>query len=283
MPLKLRYILPGVAAVALVAVWTLTPHMAISKEKEADKTVVAIVNGGEITDKDVERAVESLPINGQVPMEQLFPLVIDQLINEKLIEEKADAAGLENDPEVLKRLDQIKEQVVRAIYLERQISDSVSDEAVKAEYQKIVDSMKGKKETRARHILVKSEEEAKAIIKELDEGADFAELAKKKSTGPSAADGGDLDYFGRDAMLPEFSDVAFATKVGHYAKEPVKTQYGWHIIYVEDRRDMQPPKLAEVESRLKEQLAQEALDTLVRDLRKSADIKRFGMDGKPLN
>ena len=257
---------------------------AMAKETPS-KVVVAVVNGKEIYKQDVRAMVDSLPIQGGVPLESVFPMVIDQMINETLLQSEADKlkVELERDPKVLDMIDRAKEQIIRSVYLDRQVTKTVKDSDVKAEYQKLKSEAKGKKEAHARHILVKTEDEAKAVIEKLGKGEDFAKLAETTSTGPSAPRGGDLGYFIKEAMVPEFSDVAFSLKAGTYSKKPVKTQFGWHIIKTEDIRNISVPEFKTVENAIRTRLSQQALETIVKNLRKTADIKRFSLDGKPLN
>jgi peptidyl-prolyl cis-trans isomerase C len=135
---------------------------------------------------------------------------------------------------------------------------------------------------RARHILVKTEAEAKEIIAELDKGADFAALAKKYSTDTGADAGGDLGYFGHDDMVAAFADAAFAVPAGQYARAPVKTEFGWHVIKVEDRRLGKPPSFEEAREELGQALTHEIIEAKLKELRGIAKIETFGLDGKPL-
>lgn len=251
--------------------------------KGSANPVVAVVNGTEIHKQEITDVVKTLSPQVAANAKELYPMIVDQLINEKLLEKEVSKSDLMSDPEVLKRMDMAKEQIVRAFYLERRVSEFVTDKTVKAEYSKFKEENKGQKEVRARHILVKTEEEAKAAIKELDGGADFAKLAKEKSVGPTSKRGGDLGYFTKESMVPEFSEIAFKTKKGTYAKAPVKSQFGWHVIFVEDSRDKKVPAFAEVEDGIKAKLGQLALEGLIQDLRKTATIERFDINGKPLN
>ncbi len=251
--------------------------------KGSANPVVAVVNGTEIHKQEITDVVKTLSPQVAANVKELYPMIIDQLINEKLLEKEVSKSDLINDPEVTKRIGMAKEQIVRAFYLESRVKEFVTDETVKAEYSKFKEENKGQKEVRARHILVKTEEEAKDAIKKLDGGADFAKLAKEKSVGPTAVRGGDLGYFTKEAMVAEFSKVAFKTKKGTYAKTPVKTQFGWHVIFVEGSRDKKIPAFAEVEDGIKAKLGQIALEGLIQDLRKTATIERFDINGKPLN
>jgi peptidyl-prolyl cis-trans isomerase C len=134
----------------------------------------------------------------------------------------------------------------------------------------------------ARHILVPTEAEAKSVIAELEKGADFAALAKKYSKDPGAESGGDLGYFGHDDMVKEFADAAFALSPGQYTKTPVKTEFGWHVIKVEDRRAGKPPSFEEAREQLSREIAHGIIDGKLHDLRNAAKIEEFGLDGKPL-
>ncbi len=137
-------------------------------------------------------------------------------------------------------------------YFKKHVVDTVTPDEVKARYDKEVAALPKQEEVHARHILVKTEDEAKDVIKELDAGKDFAELAKEKSTDPNKADGGDLGYFTKDRMVPEFEDAAFALEKGTYSKTPVKTQFGFHVIKVEDKRDAPPPPFEQVKEQVRQ-------------------------------
>jgi len=150
--------------------------------------------------------------------------------------------------------------------------DAISEADIKARYEKEVAAQPPEEEVKARHILVKTKEEAEDIIKQLDKGADFAKLAKEKSTGPSADKGGELGFFTKDQMVPEFSKAAFALKPGEYTKEPVKTQFGWHVIQVEDKRTTPPPPLDQVADQVKQVLMRERYFDVLKDARKNMKV-----------
>lgn len=138
-------------------------------------------------------------------------------------------------------------------------------------------------EVRARHILVKTMDEATAVIAELDGGADFAETAKDKSIGPSAQDGGDLKYFTRDQMVAPFADAAFSLCVGEVTRQPVETKFGWHVIKVEDRRPVKAPSYAEVEQDLRRQETASLIAHMLSELRDGAQIQRYDADGNEID
>lgn len=244
--------------------------------------IAAVVDGQTIYRSEVMAALDGLPIKGQVDTAKIYPMIVDQMINEKLIAAKAEKSGIESDPMVTKKLDMLRGQLVRSVYLEREVSKLITEDKIKAEYDLMKKESQGKEEIRARHILVKTEEEAKDLIGKLDAGGDFNSLAMEKSIDPGKQEGGDLGYFTKEAMVPEFANAAFDLKPGSYSKAPVKTQFGWHVIKVEDKRAKTVPAFDEVKPALQNRLGQKTLETFIKDLRQAAKIERYGMDGKPL-
>ncbi|MEK9844819.1 peptidylprolyl isomerase, partial [Thalassospira sp.] len=157
-------------------------------------------------------------------------------------------------------------------YLDRALDDAVTEDAIKAKYDEFVANNEPEPQVHARHILLENEEDAKAVIAELDDGADFVELAKEKSTGPSAPNGGDLGFFNRADMVAPFAEAAFAMEAGTYSKEPVQTQFGWHVIKVEEKKEGTQPSLDEVRQQLTAEVTRDAINTIVEGLREKADI-----------
>lgn len=244
---------------------------------------VATVGGEEIKRADVLSFISNLPEQvRQMPIQNLFPLALEQVVNNKIVGSKADAAKLEADPEVMKLLDQAKGQIVRNVYVERQVSEGVSEKKLLKSYDELLTKTADIQETHARHILVDSEDKAREVIKKLDGGAKFEDLAKEYSTGPSKENGGDLGYFAKNEMVPEFADAAFAIDKGKYSKDPVKTQFGWHVIMVEDRRKRPEPKFEEVRPQLEQQLRQQILAELLQKWQKEAKIQKFDINGEPV-
>lgn len=262
------------AAVLAVSALLIQPAVAVAS---ADADVLAVVNGTKIMKNDVKEAMKQLPVDPKNEKE-IINGVVNQMINEKLIDEETTKAKIADSEDFKKRMDVIKTQLLRQIFLENQLKDKISDKAVKAEYEKFKNENKGKQEIHARHILVPTEEEAKQVIKDLDAGKKFEELAAQRSSGPAAEKGGDLGYFVKDEMIPEFSDAAFKLKPGTYTKEPVKTQFGWHVIKVEDKRDRKVPSLDQVEAAIKNKLGMDAMKSYIDGLRAKADIKMMGED-----
>jgi len=235
--------------------------------------VVAIVNGQNIYESDLLAFIQNLPPQLQSQVQMLMPQILDQLVNNALTTEAGRAAGLADDAEVQRRVAKIEDLIVGQTYLQRAIDERVTDEKREAAYQKFLEENPPKRELRARHILVATEEEAKEVIVALDGGADFATLAKERSTGPSGPNGGELPPFQIGQMVPEFSDAAFAMEVGSYSKEPVQTQFGFHVILLEDSSMTEPPAKSEVEQQLDEQLGQVAVSEIQEELREGAAVE----------
>lgn len=266
--------LGGILAAALIV-------MPVTAFAVSADSVVATVNGEKVLKKDVDKAMKSLPVKG-AEADKLFPVVVDHVINEKLIDKEIVRSKIEETPEFKERFALMRDQLVKQVYVEKYLKKNVSEGRVKDEYSKFKSENSGKKEIHARHILVPTEEEAKQAIKDLDGGAKFEDLAKKRSSGPSAENGGDLGFFAEEDMLPEFSKAAFALKPGTYGKTPVKTKFGWHVIKVEEARTRKVPELSQIEGPIRSKLGQEALEKLIGDLRAKADIKHFDDNGKEI-
>ncbi|HRJ67794.1 MAG TPA: peptidylprolyl isomerase [Alphaproteobacteria bacterium] len=270
-----RFRLPAAPVATVVAFTFVSASLLMAAPLAAyaqEDGVAAVVNGDKILTKDVDKAIGMLGLKGKEAQE-VQGEVLNQIINEKLIEDAIIKANIEQNPEYTKRLDMLKLQLQRQVFLEEQIKDKITDKYVKAEYEKFAKQNKGKTEIRARHILVPSEQEALQVIKDLDGGADFVELAKKRSSDTSSVRGGDLGYFIKEEMVPEFSKEAFALKTGSYSKKPVKTQFGWHVVKVEDKRDRAVPKYEQVAEPIRQKLGNDAVRKMVEGLRKSADVK----------
>lgn len=266
----------GAILAAILAATTLPAQAADNKDP-----VVAIVNGTELRASALMAYRRSLPpqMASQVPYEAL----LDSMINNALIFEQGKKDGTDKDPEVKQALKDIEQQLVVKAWMGKKLKANVNDAAVKQAYDKFLANYKPQEEVHARHVLSDSEEGAKAIIAELKKGADFAETAKSKSKDPSAKqNGGDLGYFAKDEMVPQFADAAFAMQAGQLLDAPVKTQFGWHVIKVEDRRMSTAPAFEQVQPMLREQLAEETADHLLSEMRGKAKVKRFDPEGKPL-
>jgi peptidyl-prolyl cis-trans isomerase C len=250
----------------------------------ADDPVVGRVNGYEIHRSDVAAQVERLPAQArQMPPDQLFPMMVEAIVNTHLIQGAAEKTDLADDPQVKARLAEAKDDIIRTAYLQRVVEKDMTDAKLHEHYEQFLKSAPPREEVNARHILVKTEDEAKGIIAQLQKGADFKKLAADKSTDPAGKEsGGDLGWFTKDAMVPEFANAAFALKKGEYTKTPVKTRFGWHVILLVDRRTAPPPTFEEMKQQLASQVQNEILTKIVKELRTEAKIEVFGPDGKPV-
>jgi peptidyl-prolyl cis-trans isomerase C len=240
--------------------------------------VVATVNGKPITRQDVLDSAADLPPQYQAQIDQLFPQLLNRLIGIQLVLAKAKEEGLENDPEVKKFIEQATNEAISRAHIQRLVNEKVTEASLKEAYDADVAAHPPQIEIRASHILVKTEDEAKEIIKQLQGGADFATLAKEKSIDKgSGAQGGDLNWFTKDTMVKEFSDAAFAMQRGDVSEVPVKSQFGWHIIKITDSRMQTPVPFEQRKDDLRQAKTQEVIHTEVEGLIKSADVK-YGKD-----
>lgn len=245
--------------------------------------VVATVNGADILLSDVQAAGAELPAEYQnMPPQLLFPTLLDRVIDGHLLAAAATESGIAEEDSVQRDIERVRRQVLGQAYILDAIEAATTEEALEARYEAIKDEPDfAFEERKTRHILVESEDQAREIIAELDGGAEFAELAQERSTGPSASDGGDLGYIRRDSVVPSFGEAAFTLEVGAYTKEPVESQFGWHVITVEDVRST-TPSLEETEGQLRQEIARDTVMQVVNDLREDAEIERFNMDGTPI-
>ena len=240
-----------------------------------ERILVAKLNGEDIYLDEVLRLVEKLPDEiRQQPLETYFDRLIDDIVDSRLAAAAGNEAGLTNDERVIEQMSIAAQRVLAEAWINSELRKSITDEAVQQAYDIFVADEQSRHEVRARHILVKEKAEAEAVIAELQGGADFAELAKKRSTGPSGPNGGDLGYFPRGAMVPAFENAAFALAAGSFTQTPVQTQFGWHIILVEEKRIAEAPTIEELAPQLRQNLISQNLGRLLDSLRTNARIER---------
>ena len=246
---------------------------------QEQKIKVAEVNGEAIFLEEVMKIAEQLPADiRQQPLPNYFDRIVDDVIDSRLAAAAGNDAGLTNNPEVLAQMSIAAQRVLAEAYITTELRKVVTEEEVQKAYQLFISDESAREEIKARHILVASEAEAKAIIAELNSGADFVSLAKEKSTGPSGPNGGDLGYFARGAMVPSFENAAFALSVGSHSSEPVQTQFGWHIIKLEDKKTAEAPPIETLRGQLQANLANQALSRIIETLRAPASISRLSFD-----
>jgi peptidyl-prolyl cis-trans isomerase C len=243
--------------------------------RAADDPVLAKVNGSEIHQSDMNLAEEELgpsldKMDPATKQENLLAFLIDMKIVSKAAEDKK----VENNEEFKKRLAFARNRLLMDSLLATEGKAATTDEAMKKVYDDAAKQITGEQEVHARHILVETEDKAKEIKAQLDKGADFAELAKKESKDPGASDGGDLGFFTKDQMVPEFSAVAFSLEPGKIS-DPVKSQFGWHIIKVEEKRNRKAPDFDQVKAQIESYVTRKAQADYVAKLREGAKIERM--------
>ena len=279
LPLPARPVLSR--ASLLVSALAIAAVLAMPLARAQDDPVVARVNGADVRQSDLTMAEEDLGSNipqmtPEAKREYLITFVGDML----LVAKAAEAKKVADTNEFKQKLAYTRTKLLMESYLQTEAKAAVTDAELHKVYDEAVGQMKSEPEVRARHILVETEDEAKAVVAELKKGADFAELAKAKSKDPGSADGGDLGYFTKDQMVPEFSEVAFKLDKGQLS-DPVKSQFGWHVIKVEDKRTRQPPEFDKVKDQLENFIVRRQQSALITKLRAEGKIERVGAAPAP--
>jgi peptidyl-prolyl cis-trans isomerase C len=257
------------------------PAQAAQPAQPLKDPIVAMVNGQPVRLSELEVAQQSLPQQYRnMPLQAVFPALLDRMIDSKLVVQEGKKNKVNDDPAFKKRMAFVEDQVLQDFWIQREIARQVTAEKLQKRYEERLKQMPAEEEVHARHILVATEDEAKALIAELKKGAAFDKLAKEKSTDKaSGAEGGDLGWFKKSDMVKEFADAAFNLKTGELTEAPVKSQFGYHIIKVEDRRKAPPPAFEEMADQLREEMAREAVTAQLDQLRSGAKIEKFAMDG----
>lgn len=245
--------------------------------------VIAKVNGQSIHLSELQALAQTLPDNLRaMPPQMLYPMLLDQMIDGRALVIEAKKDGLDKDPAVARQVSVAEDRVLQSAMLQKVVGPTVTDDAVKARFQKDQAGKPPEEEVRARHILVANEADAKKLIAELNKGADFATLAKQNSTDPGGKDGGDLGFFKKDDMVPEFAAAAFALKPGEITQTPVHTQFGWHVIKVEERRAAPPATFDQAKDELRQKMVQEGVQQAVAAARAQVTVQKYNMDGSPM-
>lgn len=257
------------SAIVALAVAVASPAFA------QDNPVVAKVNGKEIRQSDLNAAEEDMGQNmPPMPAEAKRDYLITFVTDMTLVAQAAEARKLADTPEFKLKLDMARTKLLMDAILTAEAKAAVTDDAMKKVYAEAAKQMGEEQEVRARHILVETEDQAKAILADLKKGGDFAAIAKEKSKDPgSGAQGGDLGYFAKDQMVPEFAEVAFKLDKGK-TSDPVKSQFGWHIILVEDKRTKPVPEFDKVKDQIEAYVQRKAQADLVSKLRADAKIEK---------
>lgn len=284
MPKLLQFTAPGRRAAGLAAAFVaagllLAPGAGRAQtetktlETYDASTVLATIGDRTVTLGDLITARQGLPAQVQnLEDSQLFDGLLTQLVQETIFADGAEKAGLESDSNVERRIASARRQILAEAYIESRVQPQLTDEALKARYDEEVAKEPGQEEIHARHILVETEEKAKELKSQLDAGGDFEALAKEHSTGPSGPGGGDLGFFRKGQMVPEFEAAAFALQPGQVS-DPVKTSFGWHLIKLEERRPVTPPPFESVKDQLKQVMARELAQKEIDTLREAATVE----------
>jgi peptidyl-prolyl cis-trans isomerase C len=255
---------------------------AAAAPKDADP-VVAIVGSYKVHMSDLQADLQNAPAQAQqLPPDQLYQMLLSQEVDRKAVLAAALKEGLEKDPAVAQQMQDAANIKLENAYVQKKVLAQVTDAAVKAAYDKQYANKPGPEQVQARQILVQTESQAQDIIDQLNKGADFATLAQKDSIDPGAKNGGELGWFSEDEMVPAFAQAAFALKPGEYTQTPVQTQFGWHVILVEGKRTAPTPALADVQSQIKQQLGDAAVQSTLDDVRAQVKIQLFNPDGTPV-
>ena len=266
-------------AVGLVAACVMLGGTAAKSQEDK---VLVVINGHEIRTSEVELAAEDIALQlGELPAKLRFPFLIEYLVERHLLAQAAVKGGIADTPEYKRRLAFYQAKALRDAYFDQTIKPTITDEEVKAAYDKEASKIQVSERVRARHILVATEKEAQDVLARLQKGEKFEDLAKKISLDGSKDYGGDLGYFSAEEMVPEFSKAAFALKVGEVS-QPIKTDYGYHIIRLEDRKQGGPQPYDQVKNGVRAVLTRKKVQDIVVQLREQAKIEVLDPDLKKL-
>ncbi len=236
----------------------------------ADTTVAAVVDGEKITVEDIRSHVAKMPQLADLPFEMIYPRLLESVVNMRVMLRGAEQTGIEDDPKVQEVLKANREQILAQAYMAKQLEALVTPEQLQKIYVHEIQNFERPEEIRARHILVKTEQEAKDVLVQLNAGADFAMVAQQKSLDQSP--NGDLGYFKADEMIPAFSKPVFAMKKGQLSK-PIHTPFGWHIVVVDDRRLAAPPSFEEVQDQLKAMFMEQHVPQVLEQERQKLNVE----------
>lgn len=234
--------------------------------------VVATIEGQDLYLSDVRSFAAQTPQLAELPFDMIYPQLVQRLVNQKVILKAAENSDIEKDPAVQKTIKMAHDQIISNAYLSRQLEKMVTPEKLKDLYVQELKNFDRQEEIRARHILVPSQKEAEDLLVQLKAGADFEMLANKKSLDNQNQNGGDLGYFQKNMMIPEFGEAVFALKKGQLSK-PIRTPFGWHIVLVEDRRLAAPPAFEEIQEELQQVFMERNVVDVVNQEREKMNVK----------
>ncbi len=245
--------------------------------------VVATVSGKPIHLSAVAKAAQSLPPQlQQAPPQEIYPVLLNRLIDERALLVEARKADLAKQPDVAQAMKDAANQALEGAYLRQEVKPQINEAAAQAYYQSHYVSKPQPEEVKARQILVKTKAEADKIIDQLNKGAKFSQLAEQDSIDPGAKNGGELGWFTKDEMVKPFADAAFALKKGEYTKTPVQSQFGWHIIKQQDKRQKPVPTYDDVKDTIHQKVANQAITNALTKARSAVKVKIYNADGSPV-
>ncbi len=245
--------------------------------------VVGSVEGHLIYLSELGEASKTLPENLRgLPFDTLYPVLLDRMIDHQALVIMARRTGLEEKKQVQHEIQTAVERILEGAYLGEVAAPLVTEQAIQARYSRQFANRPATEEVRARHILVTTEAEARKVLEDLQRGGDFATMARVLSKDPDAAKGGDLGFFRREQVWPSFADVAFSLSPGQIAPNPVKNEFGWHVVKVEERRLVAPPGLSDVHDQLRQELLAAAVQQAIEGARTQLAVHRFNLDGSEL-
>ncbi|UPY37576.1 peptidylprolyl isomerase [Sediminicoccus sp. KRV36] len=267
------------------------PATATPGAAEDPNPVLARVNGQELRlDEVMATAAEAMPaeLRSVPPLllrtmlpPQVFEQLLDRAITDRAMVAAARTAGLDQDPEIRRRVRLAEENELRDALLRREVLPRVTDDLLRARYDRDAAGRTAEEEVRARHILVPNEADARAILVEIQRGGNFEEVARRRSTDPAARNGGDLGFFRRGDMVPEFATAAFALQPGQVSPAPVRTQFGWHVIKLEERRSSTGPSFEDSRDTLRQTVLEEEVQAAVQRIRATTRIERVEPPAPP--
>ena len=265
--------------VVVVAVASFVSFKVYNANAGSNKGIAAKINGETIYINDLKQTYEdNQQIKEKIPFEDFYAKTLDVFVNSKLVYQAASKAKIEETPEFQRQLVTVKEDLARKLFLEKMVEEKVTAAEIQKLYDEYVSKFESQKEVKAKHILTDSEAKAKEVISKLKKGEKFEDLAKEYSLDQAV----DLGYFTKEMMVPEFSTAAFAMNKGEYSKTPVKTDFGYHVIFVEDTRASKPLELKDVEPQLKNMVTQKVVEEIFNDLRTSAKIEKYNLEGEEI-
>jgi len=250
---------------------------------EPGNPVVAKLNGEEIKRTDLLRFIQQMgpQIQGQ-NLKDIYPQAQEQLINNQIITQKVDDVDLSKNEKVQEHMEEARKNIERAVFIQQKLNERMTEERIRKEYEKYTKDLPEVTEMNAAHILVDDKKTADEVIAKLENGADFAELAQEYSKDNTAENGGDLGYFAKEEVVAEFAEAAFKLDEGDVTQEPIKSQFGYHIIKAGEKRERGPVPYEEAKPQIEKQLQPILLNEMLAEWREEAEIEKYDINGQPV-